>query len=445
MKEKPNELSIKHLTSKDLEKLLSIYNEHKNDDKSRQMIRDHVVSIISDLNYFSLLDLQKKCSEDQAEIKEIIEHRKIPLLKEYLQDKTDVFELELMFHKELISTDGPFTIMKRIKAVLIYNLENIKKVDDLVTFIGIAEDGSREEKFMIEKLKKKLADLSYQELIKVQRSRMFIKELIDETVEEAKLPKLEKICEKSSLKELVSLFFHEKIASSSQKFISKYMTQLIEKKICEINNLEDVIDYWNICEEDSQARKKLETKFYQLLSNLNYDEILTLKKRRFIFNNELKKIAERKQIELIPEYLDKLSSIEELRSAIVYEDHDSKILPLLEDKLIVLVEQKFNEINKLDDLIINFSFFKKNQDLQDRFFEKIKKNLEGCDNLFDLLNYHRTALFKPSIIFLIEKRILFLLKEKEQKKSLVKDFLKKINEDKLVSEKFKTDVNDIFS
>ncbi len=298
MKEKPNELSIKHLTSKDLPELLSIYNEHKSDVKSRQMIRDHVASITSDLDYFSLLDLQKKCNEDQAEIKEIIEQRKIPLLKEYLQDKTDVFELELMFHKELISTDGPFTIMKRIKAVLIYNLENIKKVDDLVTFIGIAEDGSREEKFMIEKLKKKLADLSYQELLKVQKKPVLINELIDETVEEAKLPKLEKICEKSNLKELVSLFFHEKIASSSRKFISKYMTQLIEKKICEIKNIEDVIDYWNICEEDSQARRYLETKFYQLLSNLSYDEILTLKKRRFMFNNELKKLRRENKLSL---------------------------------------------------------------------------------------------------------------------------------------------------
>lgn len=155
MKEKQNELNIKHLTSKDLEKLLTIYNEHKSDVKSRQMIRDHVVSITSDLNYLSLLDLQKKCSDGQDEIKEIIEQRKIPLLREYLEDKTDVFELMSMFHKELISTDGPFTILERIKAVLIYNLENIKKVDDLVTFIAIAEDGSREEKFMIEKLKKK--------------------------------------------------------------------------------------------------------------------------------------------------------------------------------------------------------------------------------------------------------------------------------------------------
>ncbi len=147
----------------------------------------------------------------------------------------------------------------------------------------------------------------------------------------------------------------------------------------------------------------------------------------------------------MPEYLDKLSSIEEVRSAMVFEDHDSKISPLLEDKLLVLVEQKLENIEKINDLIIYYSLAEKNEDLKARLFEKIKQKLESCDNLFDLLNYYHTAIFISSIIFLIEKRILFLLKEKKQKKSLIEEFLKEIKDDKLISEKFKTDVNDIFS
>lgn len=413
------------------EEFMKFYEQKRDNPLLRKKMENRVKQIVSSLDYYSLLDLQKKYPIKEVEIRKIFEERKIPLLEEVLRNILDPFELLSLLKAELVTSDSIQLIIKKINQVLINYLEKINRYDDLLNFFVFADDNSTAKQILGEKLKRCLQELSYFEILEKQKKRFVSDKALVAIFEEIKYEKVKTGFFSNDLSETAKLISNEQIGSLSQKLFQDHLAQLVEKKISQINDLKEIIKYWHLCPHNCKAQNYLETKFFQLLSNLSYRELVSLKKEKLNYNSKLSKLVEKRQIEIIPEFLETLKTMEMVKQAIVDECYESETQAYLLERLSDLVEEKINEIDKLDDLIVYYSLVDK-KSLQNKLYEKIEKKVLVLNNLSELLSAYAVALYRYPVDKLIKARILLILEENKKDKVLIEGFLQEVKDEKSI-------------
>lgn len=434
-------VAISHLTIADFEKLIEVYKKQEKNLFLRQLVKNQIREIVSDLDYYSLLDLQKKFLSKEEEIMQIFEQRKIPLLKEILKDLTDPFELFELFRKDLLSSRASSMIIDKLNRDLVNNVDKITKPEDLFTFFNLADNDSTARELLGEKIKVFLHSLSYEKILKIQKKRSLMGESLTSIFEEIKSAKLKESIKDYDLKKTYLAIINEKISSSSQELLQNHLAFLVEKKIGQINDIEEIINYWLLCPYESEARMYLKTKFSQLLVNLSYEELLELKKRRLKLYSELKCLMEKRQIEIIPEYLEKLKTPEMVKQAIIDEDFNSEIFSFLRKRLNDLVTLKIEEINDLNCLISYFIYCDEDSDLQKMIYGKIKDQVKDLDDFSELFYCYQLSSLRRPIEKLLKDKIFFLLEKTRDDKVLSVNFLKAVKDRNRIPKDLEAEIN----
>ncbi len=429
-------VAISQLKVADFEKLMKVYQEQKNKPFMRKLIENKVDNLVNEIDYFTLVDLERFFSLKEKKIFNLFEERKLKLLPEVLKNISDPLELLKLICNDYSSFKITQLMIDRFNEVLLNNLDNINDIDSLISCFNLAKNDSEGKDMLKLKIQSILAEKSYDEVLEIQKKHYHFDNSIQDLFEDIKVSKIgEVISQTDDLKKVFQLILDENFNSKSQPLLMNYLAELVEKQIAQINDLSDIIAYRSLSPRDSKALLLLDTKFSQMLSNYSYEELQEIKRNKVAYNNELEALVELRKKEILPELLANINDHKEVRKLIYQEDLSTTLHPLLINRFTELISSKLDTIDSLSDLIDNYSLVANESKAKEILEKKIADKIEKISKFSVLFSLYDRCLLKEEILRIIRKQISLLLEniknDEDLKESLMVIKLKSIPRDLL--------------
>lgn len=224
------------------------------------------------------------------------------------------------------------------------------------------------------------------------------------------------------LKHVYSLILKQKSFSKEQNRLKHHLSKLVKEKISEINDLNDVINYWIFMPTLSQSRTLLEEKFWQIIYNYTYEEIQEIKRKKVYNYKALRDIAEKRKKEILPGYLKQIKSEEKIKELIIKEDPSTSSISLLFKKYTQLIKPKIEKIQGISKLIEAYTYTDKDSQEAEILKNKIKVEIESISDFVRLFSLQFPYYFREEFEKFVRDSLEVLL-ERSKNDSDLKDKL----------------------